>query len=204
MAEECNNPMEVVMAKLIVTELQMLMRAFSVAASESTPRPVQMIDLPLLDRKHDGPASYLSWSRRVRYILKGKDLEGYLTVCDACELGKHTRSSYSSSGSRSSLDFDLVHSDVWEPYLTTAVNEYKYFVSFIDCFSCVTWLYLMKNKSDVFACFKDFHKGIQTQYGAVVKVLRSDNGTEYTNMAFGEYLSSQGIQHQTTCPYTPE
>jgi hypothetical protein len=53
----------------------------------------------------------------------------------------------------------------------------------------------MKNKSDVFACFKDFHKGIQIQYGAVVKVLRSDNGTEYTNRAFGEYLSSQGIQH---------
>jgi hypothetical protein len=62
----------------------------------------------------------------------------------------------------------------------------------------------MKNKNDVFACFKDFHKGIQTQYSTVVKVLRSDNVTEYTNMAFGEYLSSQGIQHQTTCPYTPE
>ena len=62
----------------------------------------------------------------------------------------------------------------------------------------------MKNKSDVFACFKDFHKGVQTQYGVVVKVLRSDNGTEYTNTVFREYLSSQGIQHQTTCPYTPE
>jgi len=62
----------------------------------------------------------------------------------------------------------------------------------------------MKNKSDVFACFRDFHKGVQTQYGAVVKVLRSDNGTEYTNNVFREYLSSQGIQHQTTCPYTPE
>jgi hypothetical protein len=29
----------------------------------------------------------------------------------------------------------------------------------------------------VFACCKDCHKGIQTQYGAVVKVLRSDNET---------------------------
>jgi hypothetical protein len=67
------------MAKLSATELQMLMRAFSVAASESTPRPVQRIDLPLLDRKLDGPTSYLSWSRRVRYTLEGKDLEGYLT-----------------------------------------------------------------------------------------------------------------------------
>jgi hypothetical protein len=79
MAEEGKNPMEVVMAKLSATELQMLMRAFSVATSESTPRPVQMIDLPLLDRKFDGSASYLSWSRRVRYTLEDEDLEGYLT-----------------------------------------------------------------------------------------------------------------------------
>jgi hypothetical protein len=50
-----------------------------VAASESTPRPVQRIDLSLLDRKLDGSASYLSWSHRVRYTLEGKDLEGYLT-----------------------------------------------------------------------------------------------------------------------------
>jgi hypothetical protein len=79
MAEEGKNPMEGVMAKLIATELQILMRAFSVAASESTPRPVQRIDLPLLDMKLDGPALYLSWSRRVRYTLEGKDLEEYLT-----------------------------------------------------------------------------------------------------------------------------
>jgi hypothetical protein len=78
MAEEGKNPMEGVMTKLSAIELQMLMRAFSVAASESTPRPVQRIDLPLLDRKLDGSASYLSWSRRVKYTLEGKDLEGYL------------------------------------------------------------------------------------------------------------------------------
>lgn len=36
----------------------------------------------------------------------------------------------------------------------------------------------MKNKSDVFAYFKDFHKSIQTQYGIVVKVLRFNNVIE--------------------------
>jgi hypothetical protein len=40
------------------------------------------------------------------------------------------------------------------------------------------------------ACFKDFHKMVQTQHGAVVKVLRYDNGIEYTNRAFGKYSSS--------------
>jgi transposase InsO family protein len=62
----------------------------------------------------------------------------------------------------------------------------------------------MKNKSDVLAYFRNFHKGVQTQYRAVVKVLRSDTRTKYINKAFGEFLSSKGIQHQTTCPYTPE
>jgi transposase InsO family protein len=34
-------------------------------------------------------------------------------------------------------------------------------------------------------------------------VLRYNNGTEYTNRIFREYLSAQGIHHYTTCPYTP-
>jgi transposase InsO family protein len=61
----------------------------------------------------------------------------------------------------------------------------------------------MKNKNDVLACFKHFHKAIQTQYDAMVKALRSDDGTEYTNNALEEYLSTHGIHHQTTYPYTP-
>jgi transposase InsO family protein len=76
-------------------------------------------------------------------------------------------------------------------------------MTFIDCYTRTTWLYLMKNKSDVLACFKHFYKAAQTQYGAVVKALRSDNGTKYTNKAFEEYLSAHGIHHQTTCRYTP-
>jgi hypothetical protein len=45
-----------------------------------------------------------------------------------------------------------------------------------------------ENKSDVFACFRDFHKRVQTQYGTIMKMLRSDNGIEYTNNIFREYL----------------
>ena len=59
----------------------------------------------------------------------------------------------------------------------------------------------MRKKNEVFACFKDFHRAVQTQFGVVVKVLRSDNGIEYANITFRAYLSDQGIQYQTTCPY---
>src|SRR5436853_2288922 len=67
----------------------------------------------------------------------------------------------------------------------------------------MTWLYLMKQKSEVIYCFQNFDSYVRTQFDKRIKLLRSDNGTEYTNKAFGAYLSSQGIQHQTTCPDTP-
>jgi hypothetical protein len=43
-------------------------------------------------------------------------------VCDGCEFGKHTRSSYVRSGSKSSHAFVLVHSDIWGPCSTTKID----------------------------------------------------------------------------------
>jgi hypothetical protein len=100
-------------------------------------------------------------------------------ICDACEFGKLTRSSYVSSGHKSSCGFDLIHSNIWGSCSMNSMNGYKYFVTFIDYFFRVTWVYLMKNKSEVFDCFKDFHRSIQTQYETVVKVLTSDNVIVY-------------------------
>ena len=124
--------------------------------------------------------------------------------CNACEFGKLTKSSYVSSDHRSFHAFDVIHSDVWGPCSASSTNGYRYFVSFIDCFSHVTWLYLIRKKNEVFSCFKAFHRAFQSQYGAVVKVLRYDNGTEYANITFRAYLLDQGIQHQIKCQYTPK
>jgi GAG-pre-integrase domain len=93
-------------------------------------------DLLLLHHRRLGHPSFSTLSRLYPPLFENANKEKL--VCDACKFGKHTRSSYSSSGSRSSLIFDLVHSDVWGPCPTTAVNGYKYFVSFIDCFSRMT------------------------------------------------------------------
>src|SRR5436189_6446533 len=67
----------------------------------------------------------------------------------------------------------------------------------------MTWLYLLQQKSEVTKCFQYFNSYVRTQFDKRIKVLRSDNGGEYTNKKFGAYLSSQKIQHQTTCPDTP-
>jgi hypothetical protein len=122
--------------------------------------------------------------------------------CDACEFAKHTRTSYVNRGIRSVSPFVLVHSDVWT-CLVASINGMKYFVTFIVCFSRMTWVYLMKHKDEAFKCFRDFCALAKSQFNTQVQMLRADNGTEYVNKEFSVFLSENGILHQTSCPDTP-
>ncbi|KAM2173457.1 hypothetical protein ACFX1R_038295 [Malus domestica] len=100
--------------------------------------------------------------------------------------------------------FDLVHSDVWGPSPVTTSLGIRWFVAFIDDCTRMTWLYVLKNKSDVSAIFRSFAQLVQTQYSSVIKVLCSDNGGEYINSKLSIFLHDQMILHETTCPHTPQ
>ena len=76
---------------------------------------------------------------------------------------------------RDSAPFDLVHSNVWGPCLVVSPTELQYFVTFFDDYSRTTWLYLMKNRSELFSHFRGLCAEIQTQFHVFVQNLRSDN-----------------------------
>jgi transposase InsO family protein len=67
----------------------------------------------------------------------------------------------------------------------------------------MTWVYMLKHKNEVLRCFQDFHKLVANQFNAKVRIIHSDNETDYVNNKFISYISNQGIIHQTTCPGTP-
>ncbi|KAM1785404.1 hypothetical protein ACFX1Q_038150 [Malus domestica] len=123
--------------------------------------------------------------------------------CETCQMSKATRLPFVSSNSRTSKLFKLVHSDIWGPSLVESFDGYRYYVTFIYDYSRVTWLYLLKLKSDLFDAFKDFHNLITNQFSSKLCMLRSDNGTEYTSNNMSNYLSNHGILHQTSCVGTP-
>ena len=50
--------------------------------------------------------------------------------------------------SRVCSPFHLVHSDIWDPIKTPSLLGFRYFVIFVDDYSRVTYLYLMKERSD--------------------------------------------------------
>jgi hypothetical protein len=76
-------------------------------------------------------------------------------VCDACQQGKIHQLPYALSSSVSLSPLDLVFYYVWGP-ASTSVGRHAYYVSFIDDYSKFVWIYLLRQKSEVFQCFCDF------------------------------------------------
>ena len=123
--------------------------------------------------------------------------------CEACILGKHCRNVFPESSTVYEGCFDLLHSDVWTAPCVTR-DQYMYFVSFNDEKSKYSWVTLMPSKSHVLDAFSKFYNYVLTQFGTKIKILRSDNGGEYTSNAFKEFVGKHGIVHQTSCAYTPQ
>jgi len=121
--------------------------------------------------------------------------------CPVCPLAKQKRLSFESHNHMSSSSFDLIHLDDWGPFKRESVEGYKYFLTIVDDHTRVTWIYMLRNKSDVSKCFPIFLKYVSTQFNAIVKSVRTDNAPE---LAFTEILEQSGITHQYSCPYTPQ
>ena len=124
-------------------------------------------------------------------------------VCTGCALGKNTKKSFPSSESRAKGILDLVHSDVCGPMTATSLEGFSYFTTFIDDFSRKTWVYFLKKKDEVFSKFKEFKALVENATNRRIRVLRSDNGGEYTSKEFNNFCKDAGIKKEFTVPYNP-
>nr|XP_009778353.1 PREDICTED: uncharacterized protein LOC104227744 [Nicotiana sylvestris] len=97
----------------------------------------------------------------------------YRLECESCQLGKHTRASFTCSvESHAESVFSLVHSDIWGPSRVSSTLGFRYFVSFIDDYSRCTWLFLMKDRSELFSIFQSFCAEIKNQFGVSIRIFR--------------------------------
>ena len=77
---------------------------------------------------------------------------------------------------------DYVHSNIWGPTRELSLGGSQYFVTFTNDFSRKVWVYCLKQKSKVFAKFKQWKAKVKNQTQRKIKYLRSKNGTEYTDL----------------------
>jgi len=133
------------------------------------------------------------------------DSQKQISFCEACTEGKHHRSPFPvGGGTRAEETLDLVHTDVCGKLSLKSGGGTEYFVTFIDDKSRYVWLYVLKNKGEVFSKFCEWKAMVERSTGRKLKVLRSDNGGEYTSGEFVEYLRSEGIRHELTVPKSPQ
>jgi transposase InsO family protein len=118
-------------------------------------------------------------------------------------LSKHHCTSFPSQVvHRVSSPFELIHYDVRGP-INSVSNEFHYFVTFVDDFSRMTLLFLMKNHFKLFYIFQIYCNMIKTQFAQKIRILHLDNAKEYTSRSFDSYLSDKSIIHQTSYAHTP-
>ena len=70
-----------------------------------------------------------------------------------------------------------------------SLGGYEYYITFIDDYSRFTWILFLKTKNEVFQCFKEFKALVENQTSRKIKVLRSDNGGEYTKGQFVDFCA---------------
>ena len=108
------------------------------------------------------------------------------------------RSIFHLSDNEAGLPFSFVHSDVWRPTSISTHNRMKWFVTFVDDCTRMTWVYQLKHKNDVYTVFHLFHQMVATQFGTSIKVLHSDKGVILQARidgvhAFGGFYSSNSL-----------
>lgn len=162
----------------------------------------KLLDNILLWHNRLGHPNFVYLKKLMPELFVSVDMQN--PKCETCILAKQTRVGYLPKGYESSSPFNLVHTVIWGSSKVATLNGAKWFITFVDDHTRVTWTYLMKNKSEVGVIFKNFISLIKNQFNTTVKVLRSDNGSEYLEREMKEYMISEGIHHQTSCVYTPQ
>jgi transposase InsO family protein len=125
-------------------------------------------------------------------------------VFKGCSLGNNVKGSFLSNDNRSKEILDLIHSDVCGPMIVASLNGYLYYVLFIDDHSRKTWIYFLKNMDGVLAKFQEFKAQVENLTRRNIKVLRSDNGGEYTFKDFNNFCLEAWIKREYIVPYNPQ
>ena len=131
----------------------------------------------------------------------GMQLVGELAPCSGCSMAKGIRApTPHRTTSRAEAPLDLVHIDTAGPF-PESLGGSRYVVMFVDSASRFQHPYGTRDKS------ASAILGVVQRFVAdmgVPRAFRTDNGTEYTNLAFVEYCNSLQIRRKLTAPYTPQ
>ena len=75
----------------------------------------------------------------------------------------------------------MIHSNVWGSPKIKNIIRTRWYVSFVDDHTRISWIILLKEKSKVGQIFKKIYNMIQTQFHTKMQVLKTNNARDYFN-----------------------
>jgi hypothetical protein len=120
--------------------------------------------------------------------------------CEFCIRGKGKRLPSPRSNVCSTTPLAPVHIDLWGPATTTSTGGSKYFLTCYDNYTHRIDLSFLKLISDAFVAMTNYIAKVARQLNCKVKMIRSDNGGEFTSKQWENYMLANGIVHVKVVP----
>ena len=127
--------------------------------------------------------------------------------CPVCAKSKMKATPHKPSSTDHSKDTVGSHFsiDLCGPFSVDSYGGNKYFMTFTCRKTKRVFIYFLRNKDDAIDILKTFVTEVKAKYGAKdVRIIRSDNGGEFTSAAFARVLENENIWHELTQAYSPE
>nr|GEX95492.1 hypothetical protein [Tanacetum cinerariifolium] len=89
------------------------------------------------------------------------------------------------------------------PLLRACIKK-SYCLVITDDYSRLTWVFFLATKDETSPILKTFITGLENQLSLKVKVIKSDNETEFKNNDLNKFCGMKGIKREFSVPITPQ
>jgi transposase InsO family protein len=124
---------------------------------------------------------------------------------DTCVVAKHRRGVFSKQSKyRADKALELVHGDLCGPVKPVTPGGQRYFLLLVDDATHYMWVVLLTAKLEASSAIKRIQTAAEKECDRKLRVLRTDNGGEFTVAEFAAYCGDEGVTRHFSAPYTPQ
>ncbi|GJX60399.1 ribonuclease H-like domain-containing protein [Tanacetum coccineum] len=126
-------------------------------------------------------------------------------TCVACLKGKQHRASCKTKAFNPiTKPLFMLHMDLFGPTFVSSLMHKKYCLVVTDDYSRFSWVFFLTTKDETSEILKNFIKEVENLVDKKVKIIRSDNGTEFKNKVMDEFCREKGIKREYSVARTPQ
>ncbi|GJR50062.1 putative ribonuclease H-like domain-containing protein [Tanacetum coccineum] len=126
-------------------------------------------------------------------------------TCVACLKGKQHRASCKTKAFNPiTKPLFMLHMDLFGTTSVSRLMHKKYCLVVTDDYSRFSWVFFLTTKDETSEILKNFIKEVENLVDKKVKIIRSDNGTEFKNNVMDEFCREKGIKREYSVARTPQ